>query len=395
MNELELKYGCNPNQKPSRIYMENGADLPIKVLNGKPGYINFLDAFNGWQLVRELKAETGLPAATSFKHVSPAGAAVGLPLTETERKIYWVDDLGELSPLASAYARARGADRMSSFGDFISLSDVCDASTAKIIKREVSDGVIAPGYEPEALEILKAKKGGKYNVIEIDPNYVPDPIEHKQVFGVTFEQGRNELKIDRDFLGNIVTENKEIPDSAKIDLIISLITLKYTQSNSVCYAKGGQAIGIGAGQQSRIHCTRLAGQKADNWFLRQAPQVLNLQFVDGIKRADRDNAIDLYIGDEYMDVLADGAWENIFKVKPPVFTAEEKRAWLDKNTDVALGSDAFFPFGDNIERAHKSGVKYVAEPGGSIRDDHVIDTCNIYNMALCFPGIRLFHHSIG
>jgi phosphoribosylaminoimidazolecarboxamide formyltransferase/IMP cyclohydrolase len=392
MNELELKYGCNPNQKPSRIYMENGADLPIKVLNGKPGYINFLDAFNGWQLVRELKAATGLPAATSFKHVSPAGAAVGLPLTETESKIYWVDDLGELSPLASAYARARGADRMSSFGDFISLSDVCDASTAKIIKREVSDGVIAPGYEPEALEILKAKKGGKYNVIEIDPNYVPDPIEHKQVFGVTFEQGRNELKIDRDFLGNIVTENKEIPDSAKIDLIISLITLKYTQSNSVCYAKGGQAIGIGAGQQSRIHCTRLAGQKADNWFLRQAPQVLNLQFVDGIKRADRDNAIDLYIGDEYMDVLTDGAWENIFKVKPPVFTAEEKRAWLDKNTDVALGSDAFFPFGDNIERAHKSGVKYVAEPGGSIRDDHVIDTCNKYNMAMCFTGIRLFHH---
>ena len=392
MNELELKYGCNPNQKPSRIYMENGADLPIKVLNGKPGYINFLDAFNGWQLVRELKAATGLPAATSFKHVSPAGAAVGLPLTETESKIYWVDDLGELSPLASAYARARGADRMSSFGDFISLSDVCDASTAKIIKREVSDGVIAPGYEPEALEILKAKKGGKYNVIEIDPNYVPDPIEHKQVFGVTFEQGRNELKIDRDFLGNIVTENKEIPDSAKIDLIISLITLKYTQSNSVCYAKGGQAIGIGAGQQSRIHCTRLAGQKADNWFLRQAPQVLNLQFVDGIKRADRDNAIDLYIGDEYMDVLANGAWENIFKVKPPVFTAEEKRAWLDKNTDVALGSDAFFPFGDNIERAHKSGVKYVAEPGGSIRDDHVIATCNKYNMAMAFTGIRLFHH---
>ena len=392
MNELELKYGCNPNQKPSRIYMENGADLPIKVLNGKPGYINFLDAFNGWQLVRELKAATGLPAATSFKHVSPAGAAVGLPLTETESKIYWVDDLGELSPLASAYARARGADRMSSFGDFISLSDVCDASTAKIIKREVSDGVIAPGYEPEALEILKAKKGGKYNVIEIDPNYVPDPIEHKQVFGVTFEQGRNELKIDRDFLGNIVTENKEIPDSAKIDLIISLITLKYTQSNSVCYAKGGQVIGIGAGQQSRIHCTRLAGQKADNWFLRQAPQVLNLQFVDGIKRADRDNAIDLYIGDEYMDVLANGAWENIFKVKPPVFTAEEKRAWLDKNTDVALGSDAFFPFGDNIERAHKSGVKYVAEPGGSIRDDHVIATCNKYNMAMCFTGIRLFHH---
>ena len=392
MKELELKYGCNPNQKPSRIYMADGSELPIKVLCGRPGYINFLDAFNGWQLVKELKKATGLPAATSFKHVSPAGAAVGLPLSETLAKIYWVDDLGELSPLASAYARARGADRMSSFGDFISLSDICDVSTAKIIKREVSDGVIAPGYEPEALEILKAKKGGKYNVIEIDPNYVPEPVEHKQVFGVTFEQGRNELKIDRDFLGNVVTENKEIPDSAKIDLIISLITLKYTQSNSVCYAKGGQAIGIGAGQQSRIHCTRLAGQKADNWFLRQAPQVLNLQFVDGIKRADRDNAIDLYIGDEYMDVLADGAWENIFKVKPPVFTAEEKRAWLDKNTDVALGSDAFFPFGDNIERAHKSGVKYVAEPGGSIRDDNVIDTCNKYNMAMCFTGIRLFHH---
>ena len=391
MKELELKYGCNPNQKPSRIYMEEG-ELPIKVLCGKPGYINFLDAFNGWQLVKELKQATGLPAATSFKHVSPAGAAVGLPLSDIERKIYWVDDQGDLSPLASAYARARGADRMSSFGDFISLSDVCDVDTAKLIKREVSDGVIAPGYEPEALEILKGKKGGKYNIIEIDPEYVPAPVEHKQVFGVTFEQGRNELKIDRDFLGNIVTENKEIPDSAKIDLIISLITLKYTQSNSVCYAKGGQAIGIGAGQQSRIHCTRLAGQKADNWFLRQAPQVLNLQFVDGIKRADRDNAIDLYIGDEYMDVLADGTWENIFKVKPPVFTAEEKKAWLAKNTDVALGSDAFFPFGDNIERAHKSGVKYVAEPGGSIRDDHVIDTCNKYGMAMCFTGIRLFHH---
>ena len=391
MKELELKYGCNPNQKPSRIYMEEG-ELPIKVLCGKPGYINFLDAFNGWQLVKELKQATGLPAATSFKHVSPAGAAVGLPLSDIERKIYWVDDQGDLSPLASAYARARGADRMSSFGDFISLSDVCDVDTAKLIKREVSDGVIAPGYEPEALEILKGKKGGKYNIIEIDPEYVPTPVEHKQVFGVTFEQGRNELKIDRDFLGNIVTENKEIPDSAKIDLIISLITLKYTQSNSVCYAKGGQAIGIGAGQQSRIHCTRLAGQKADNWFLRQAPQVLNLQFVDGIKRADRDNAIDLYIGDEYMDVLADGTWENIFKVKPPVFTAEEKKAWLEKNTDVALGSDAFFPFGDNIERAHKSGVKYVAEPGGSIRDDHVIDTCNKYGIAMCFTGIRLFHH---
>ena len=394
MNELQLKYGCNPNQKPSRIYMEEGKDLPIKVLSGKPGYINFLDAFNGWQLVRDLKKATGLPAATSFKHVSPAGASVGLPLTETLAKIYWVDDMNwkEFSPLACAYARARGADRMSSFGDFISLSDVCDMDTAMLIKREVSDGVIAPGYTEEALEILKQKKKGNYNVIEINPDYVPAPLEHKQVFGVTFEQGRNELKIDRDFLGNIVTENKEIPDSAKIDLIISLITLKYTQSNSVCYAKGGQAIGIGAGQQSRIHCTRLAGQKADNWFLRQAPQVLNLQFVDGIKRADRDNAIDLYIGDEYMDVLANGAWENIFKVKPPVFTAEEKRAWLDKNTDVALGSDAFFPFGDNIERAHKSGVKYVAEPGGSIRDDHVIATCNKYNMAMCFTGIRLFHH---
>ena len=392
MNELELKYGCNPNQKPSRIYMENGADLPIKVLNGKPGYINFLDAFNGWQLVRELKAATGLPAATSFKHVSPAGAAVGLPLTETESKIYWVDDLGELSPLASAYARARGADRMSSFGDFISLSDVCDASTAKIIKREVSDGVIAPGYEPEALEILKAKKGGKYNVIEIDPNYVPDPIEHKQVFGVTFEQGRNELKIDRDFLGNIVTENKEIPDSAKIDLIISLITLKYTQSNSVCFVKDGQAIGIGAGQQSRIHCTRLAGQKADNWWLRQSPQVMNLPFVDHIRRADRDNAIDLYIGEDYMDVLSDDAWPNIFKEKPEVFTREAKREWLDKLTGVALGSDAFFPFGDNIERAHKSGVTYIAQPGGSVRDDNVIDTCNKYNMVMSFTGIRLFHH---
>ena len=391
MQELELKYGCNPNQKPSRIFVEEG-ELPIRVLCGKPGYINFLDAFNGWQLVKELKAATGLPAAASFKHVSPAGAAVGLPLTEVESKIYWVDDQGELSPLACAYARARGADRMSSFGDFISLSDVCDRDTAKLVKREVSDGIIAPGYEPEALEILKSKKGGKYNVIEIDPDYVPAPVEHKQVFGITFEQGRNELKIDRDFLSNVVTENKEIPDSAKIDLIIALITLKYTQSNSVCYVKGGQAIGIGAGQQSRIHCTRLAGQKADNWYLRQSPKVLGLQFVNGIKRADRDNAIDLYIGDEYMDVLADGAWEKIFKVKPEVFTPEEKRAWLDGNTDVALGSDAFFPFGDNIERAHKSGVKYVAEPGGSIRDDNVIETCNKYGMAMCFTGIRLFHH---
>ncbi len=392
MQELELKYGCNPNQKPSRIYMEGG-ELPIKVLNGKPGYINFLDAFNGWQLVKELKKATGLPAATSFKHVSPAGAAVGLPLTEVEKKIYWVDDMDvEFTPLANAYARARGADRMSSFGDFISLSDVCDAATAKIIKREVSDGVIAPGYEPEALEILKAKKNGNYNVIEIDPSYEPDPLERKEVFGITFEQGRNELKIDNDFFGNVVTENTTIPESAKIDLAIAMITLKYTQSNSVCYAKDGQAIGIGAGQQSRIHCTRLAGQKADNWFLRQAPKVLNLQFVDGIARADRDNAIDLYIGEEYMDLLADGAWEKTFKVKPEIFTREEKRAWLDQMTGVALGSDAFFPFGDNIERAHKSGVVYVAEPGGSIRDDHVIATCNKYHMAMCFTGIRLFHH---
>ena len=392
MKEFELKYGCNPNQKPSRIYMNDDRELPITVLNGKPGYINFLDAFNGWQLVRELKQATGLPAATSFKHVSPAGAAVGLPLTDVERKIYWVDDMGELTPLASAYARARGADRMSSFGDFISLSDVCDVATAKIVKREVSDGIIAPGYEPEALEILKAKKKGNYNVIQIDADYVPAPVEHKEVFGITFEQGRNELKIDKDMLTDIVTENKEIPDLAQIDLIISLITLKYTQSNSVCYAKGGQAIGIGAGQQSRIHCTRLAGQKADNWFLRQSPKVLNLEFVDKIGRADRDNAIDLYIGEDYMDVLADGAWENIFKVKPEVFTKEEKRAWLDQMQDVALGSDAFFPFGDNIERAHKSGVKYVAQPGGSIRDDNVIDTCNKYGIAMCFTGIRLFHH---
>ena len=392
MNELELKYGCNPNQKPSRIYMEDGSELPIKVLNGRPGYINFLDAFNGWQLVSELKKATGLPAATSFKHVSPAGAAVGLPLSDTLAKIYWVDDLGELSPLASAYARARGADRMSSFGDFISLSDVCDVDTAKLIKREVSDGVIAPGYEPEALEILKAKKKGNYNVIQIDPDYVPAPIEHKQVFGVTFEQGRNELKIDDDFFSNIVTENKKLTEQAKIDLAISMITLKYTQSNSVCFVKDGQAIGIGAGQQSRIHCTRLAGQKADNWWLRQSPQVMNLPFVDHIRRADRDNAIDLYIGEDYMDVLSDDAWPNIFKEKPEVFTREAKREWLDKLTGVALGSDAFFPFGDNIERAHKSGVTYIAQPGGSVRDDHVIDTCNKYNMVMSFTGIRLFHH---
>ena len=392
MKELELKYGCNPNQKPSRIYMENG-ELPIQVLNGKPGYINFLDAFNGWQLVSELKKATGLPAATSFKHVSPAGAAVGLPLSDVERKIYWVDDMDmEFTPLANAYARARGADRMSSFGYFISLSDVCDKATAMIIKREVSDGVIAPGYTDEALEILKAKKKGNYNVIQINPDYVPAPIEHKEVFGITFEQGRNELVIDEHFFDNVVTDNKEIPDAAKRDLAIAMITLKYTQSNSVCYVKDGQAIGIGAGQQSRIHCTRLAGQKADNWWLRQSPKVLGLQFLDKIGRADRDNAIDLYIGEDYMDVLADGAWENIFKVKPEVFTAEEKRAWLDKNTNVALGSDAFFPFGDNIERAHRSGVAYVAQPGGSIRDDNVIETCNKYNMAMAFTGIRLFHH---
>ena len=391
MKELELKYGCNPNQKPSRIYMEEG-ELPIQVLNGKPGYINFLDAFKGWQLVSELKKATGLPAATSFKHVSPAGAAVGLPLSDTLAKIYWVDDLGELSPLACAYARARGADRMSSYGDFIALSDVCDVSTANMIKREVSDGVIAPGYEPEALEILKSKKRGNYNVIQIDPAYVPAPIEKKQVFGITFEQGRNELNIDDKFFDNIVTENKELTEEAKRDLAISMITLKYTQSNSVCYVKDGQAIGIGAGQQSRIHCTRLAGQKADNWWLRQSPQVMGLQFKDEIRRADRDNAIDIYMGDEYMDVLADGVWENTFKVKPEVFTREEKRAWLDKLTDVALGSDAFFPFGDNIERAHKSGVKYIAQPGGSIRDDNVIDTCNKYGIEMSFTGIRLFHH---
>ena len=393
MKELELKYGCNPNQKPSRIFMADGSELPIQVLNGKPGYINFLDAFNGWQLVRELKKATGLPTATSFKHVSPAGAAVGLPLTDVERKIYWVDDLDmEFTPLANAYARARGADRMSSFGDFISLSDICDVATAKIIKREVSDGVIAPGYEPEALEILKAKKKGNYNVIQIDESYVPAPVEVKQVYGITFEQGRNELRIDEDFFGNIVTKSKDLPQQAKIDLAIAMITLKYTQSNSVCYVKGGQAIGIGAGQQSRIHCTRLAGSKADNWFLRQSPQVLGLQFADGIGRADRDNSIDLYIGEDYMDVLAEGTWQKFFKVKPEVFTREEKRAWLDQMTDVALGSDAFFPFGDNIERAHKSGVKYVAQPGGSVRDDNVIETCDKYGMTMCFTGIRLFHH---
>ena len=392
MKELALKYGCNPNQKPSRIYMDDDRDLPIEVLSGRPGYINFLDAFNGWQLVRELKAATGLPAATSFKHVSPAGAAVGLPLDEILRKIYWVDDMGELSMLACAYARARGADRMSSFGDFIALSDVCDKDTASLIKREVSDGVIAPGFTDEALEILKAKKKGNYCVIKIDENYRPAPLEHKQVFGITFEQGRQELPIDDELLSNVVTENKEIPEAAKRDLKIALITLKYTQSNSVCFVKDGQAIGVGAGQQSRVHCTRLAGQKADNWFLRQCPKVLDLQFVDGIRRADRDNAIDVYIGEEYMDVLADGAWEKIFKVKPEVFTREEKRAWLDQMKGVTLGSDAFFPFSDNIERAHKSGVQYIAEPGGSVRDDAVIECCNKYNMAMAFTGIRLFHH---
>ena len=392
MKELELKYGCNPNQKPSKIFVNDGRELPIEVLNGKPGYINFMDAFNGWQLVKELKKATGLPAATSFKHVSPAGAAVGLPLNDTLAKIYWVDDLGELSPLACAYARARGADRMSSYGDFISLSDVCDVSTAKIIQREVSDGVIAPGYEPEALEILKTKKKGNYNIIKIDPDYMPQPIEHKDVFGITFEQGRNELPINEELLSNIVTKNKNIPESARIDLIIALITLKYTQSNSVCYAKDGQAIGIGAGQQSRVHCTRLAGSKADNWLLRQCPKVMNLQFVDSIKRADRDNAIDNYITENYMDVLAEGEWQKFFKVKPEIFTEEEKRAWLDQQDDVALGSDAFFPFFDNIDRAKRSGVKYIAEPGGSIRDDLVIERCDKYDMAMAFTGIRLFHH---
>ena len=391
-NEMLLKYGCNPNQTPSRVYMADGSELPIEVLNGRPGYINLLDAFNGWQLVRELKKATGMPAATSFKHVSPAGAAVGRPLSDTLKKIYFVDDLGELSPLACAYARARGADRMSSYGDFIALSDVCDVPTAKMIQREVSDGIIAPGYTDEALEILKSKRKGTYNIIKIDENYKPAPVETKQVFGVTFEQGRNELDINKELLSNIVTDNKNIPEDKLEDLMISLITLKYTQSNSVCYVKDGQAIGIGAGQQSRIHCTRLAGNKADIWWLRQHPKVLGLQFVDNIRRPDRDNAIDVYISDEYMDVLADGTWENIFKVKPEVFTKEEQKAWLAQNTDVCLGSDAFFPFGDNIERAKKSGVMYIAEPGGSIRDDHVIMTCNKYNMAMAFTKIRLFHH---
>ena len=392
MNEIQLKYGCNPNQKPSRIYMEDGSDLPVKVLNGKPGYINFLDAFNGWQLVKELKQATGLPAATSFKHVSPAGAAVGLLLTETLAKIYWVDDLGELSPLACAYARARGADRMSSFGDFIALSDVCDADTARLIKREVSDGVIAPGYTDEAMELLMQKKKGNYNIIQIDPSYVPAEIERKQVYGITFEQGRNELVINDELFSNSVTKNKELPEEAVMDMKIAMITLKYTQSNSVCYVKGGQAIGIGAGQQSRVHCTRLAGQKADNWYLRQAPQVLDLQFVDSLGRADRDNTIDVYIGEEYEDVLREGEWQKRFKVKPPVFTREEKRAWLDGNRNVTIGSDAFFPFADNIERAYKSGVKYIAQPGGSVRDDLVIECCDKYDMVMAFTGIRLFHH---
>ncbi len=392
MNELALKYGCNPNQKPSRIFMEDGGELPIKVLSGKPGYINFLDAFNGWQLVRELKQATGLPAATSFKHVSPAGAAVGLPLSETLAKIYWVDDCGPLSPLACAYARARGADRMSSFGDFIALSDVCDRDTATLIKREVSDGVIAPGYTDEALEILGQKKKGNYNVIRIDENYRPNPIERKQVYGVTFEQGRQELPIDDALISNCVTKQKELPESAKTDLKIALITLKYTQSNSVCFVKDGQAIGIGAGQQSRVHCTRLAGQKADNWFLRQCPKVLNLPFAGNITRAERDNAIDVYIGPEYMDVLADGAWQKVFTEKPEVFTEQEKRAWLDQMKGVTLGSDAFFPFSDNIERAHKSGVEYIAQPGGSVRDEDVIATCDKYGMVMVFTGIRLFHH---
>ncbi|SDZ73195.1 phosphoribosylaminoimidazolecarboxamide formyltransferase / IMP cyclohydrolase [Lachnospiraceae bacterium NK3A20] len=392
MNSMELKYGCNPNQKPARVYMADGSDLPVAVLNGRPGYINLLDALNGWQLVSELKRATGKPAATSFKHVSPAGAAIGLPLSPVEAKIYWVADMGELSPLASAYARARGADRMSSFGDFISLSDPCDLDTAKLIHREVSDGVIAPGYSEEALELLQTKKKGNYCVLQIDPSYVPDPVEHKQVFGVTFEQGRNNVVIDEKMFTNIVTKNKELPKDKQDDMAIAMITLKYTQSNSVCYVKGGQAIGIGAGQQSRIHCTRLAGSKADNWWLRQSPQVLNLPFRDDIRRVDKDNAIDLYMGDEYEDVLADGKWQNIFTEQPPVFTREEKKAWLLKNTDVVLGSDAFFPFGDNIERAFRSGVRYVAEPGGSVRDDNVIEAADGHDMVMCFTGLRLFHH---
>ena len=392
MKELELKYGCNPNQKPSRIFMRDESDLPITVLNGKPGYINFLDALNSWQLVRELNAATGLPAAASFKHVSPAGAAVGAPLSEVDRKIYFVEDGAELSPIACAYIRARGADRLCSYGDWAALSDVCDAATARYLKYEVSDGIIAPGYTDEALEILKTKKKGNYNVVQIDPDYVPAPQEYKDVFGVTFQQGRNNFKIDEELLGNIVTENKDLPQQAKIDMIVALITLKYTQSNSVCYVKGGQAIGVGAGQQSRIHCTRLAGSKADNWWLRQHPKVLGLQFVEGIRRPDRDNAIDIYTSDEYEDILADGVWQQTFTVKPEVLTAEEKKAWIAQLSGVTCGSDAFFPFGDNVERARKSGVQYIAEPGGSIRDDHVIETADKYGMVMCFTGMRLFHH---
>ena len=392
MKELALKYGCNPNQKPARVYMKDGSELPIRVLNGKPGYINLLDAFNSWQLVKELKEATGLPSAASFKHVSPAGAAVGLPLSETDRKMYFVDEAAELSPIACAYIRARGADRLCSYGDWAALSDVCDAATALYLKGEVSDGIIAPGYTQEALEILRQKKKGGYNVVEIDPDYVPALQECKDVFGVTFEQGHNNFKIDESLLSNIVTENKDLPQEAKVDMIVSLITLKYTQSNSVCYVKNGQAIGVGAGQQSRIHCTRLAGQKADNWYLRQHPKVLGLQFVEGIRRPDRDNAIDIYISDEYEDVLAEGVWQNTFQVKPEVLTAEEKRAWIATQSGVTVGSDAFFPFGDNVERARKSGVRYIAEPGGSIRDDHVIMTANKYGITMCFTGMRLFHH---
>ncbi len=392
MNELELKYGCNPNQKPSRIFMRDGSDLPITVLNGKPGYINFLDALNSWQLVKELKAATGLPSAASFKHVSPAGAAVGLPLSEVDKKIYFVDETAELSPIACAYIRARGADRLCSYGDWAALSDVCDAATARYLKYEVSDGIIAPGYTDEALEILKTKKKGNYNVVQIDPDYVPAPQEYKDVFGVTFQQGRNNFKIDEALLTNIVTENKDLPQQAKVDMIVALITLKYTQSNSVCYVKDGQAIGVGAGQQSRIHCTRLAGNKADNWYLRQHPKVLGLQFVEGIRRPDRDNAIDIYTSDEYEDILADGVWQQTFTVKPEVLTAEEKKAWIATQTGVTVGSDAFFPFGDNVERARKSGASYIAEPGGSIRDDHVIETANKYGITMCFTGMRLFHH---
>ncbi len=392
MNSMELKYGCNPNQKPARVYMEDGKELPVTVVNGRPGYINLLDALNGWQLVSELKRATGKPAAASFKHVSPAGAAIGLPLSETEAQIYWVADMGELSPMASAYARARGADRMSSFGDFISLSDTCDACTARLIQREVSDGVIAPAYDEDALEILKAKKKGNYCILQMDPSYEPAPVEHKQVYGVTFEQGRNNVVIDEEMFRNIVTKNKDLPKAAVDDMAIAMITLKYTQSNSVCYVKGGQAIGIGAGQQSRIHCTRLAGQKADNWWLRQSPKVLSLPFRDDVKRVDKDNAIDLYIGDEYEDLLEEGSWQRVFTQKPEVFTREEKKEWLARNTDVVLGSDAFFPFGDNIERAYKSGVKYVAEPGGSVRDDNVIEAADRHDMVMCFTGLRLFHH---